>query len=752
MRFEQTEEEIGPSVELLSQEENVFMLIKKESRDKKILEQFTRDQQKEILEKQKILSSLAYFIGKDFQIPVELNESGKGWHWDFKNNIIRIDPKDLLEKPMDYLRFVISHEGGHRRISRTDFIPVEIWRQTGFSSLMNAIEDPRDNNFVASNYPRFAEQMKLAYELMIEEEKNENEKAKGNLGHQLRFKQAGWEFIKLWFKERMKKPLEISADLPDEIKEIVKKTMVPASDAWNVYPTKELADKGGILPSGEKIDGEEMIKEYAEQSYEIILEEIWPEFKKLVEKDLEDQKMSELLKDLQKVEQGESGEEKGSKDGEKEDGESGGGLPKELKDKLSSEEQKELEIAIEKAIEEVKKNVEKKEKAGEKQDEQDVGKPKSIDMDSLSPSLKKKIQDYIDSLSEEKKKELSEKAGKALKDFEKEIEKETEGKLTENPEEREKREKKEEEEKKSKKDSIDKENPENKADKEILEEKRKQKIKEESEKMLEKVRKSLEDGEDEYQKEMKRLAPQINSLKEKLAEIFQERRKRGIRTGFEEGEEIDVERRLQEKAKGVSIFESKAWRRTELPREKDYAISLLVDLSGSMNGEKINEAFETTILFTEVLNSLGIKTEILGFNNRLYEYQKFNDKLSSDIRKKIITMKGQVDLSGSEDNDDGWAVTETSKRLKVRKEKEKLLLVISDGEPDNSSGHDGPEYELGTVVEKIIKDGEIKIVGLGLGSSGVSAVKQFYPKHLLANSAEEMIERIGDLLLEVIKG
>jgi cobalamin biosynthesis protein CobT len=115
-------------------------------------------------------------------------------------------------------------------------------------------------------------------------------------------------------------------------------------------------------------------------------------------------------------------------------------------------------------------------------------------------------------------------------------------------------------------------------------------------------------------------------------------------------------------------------------------------------------------------------------------------------------MKGQVDLSGSEDNDDGWAVTETSKRLKVRKEKEKLLLVISDGEPDNSSGHDGPEYELGTVVEKIIKDGEIKIVGLGLGSSGVSAVKQFYPKHLLANSAEEMIERIGDLLLEVIKG
>lgn len=47
--------------------------------------------------------------------------------------MIRIDPKDLLEKSMDYLRFVISHEGGHRRISRTDFIPLEEWRQPGFS-------------------------------------------------------------------------------------------------------------------------------------------------------------------------------------------------------------------------------------------------------------------------------------------------------------------------------------------------------------------------------------------------------------------------------------------------------------------------------------------------------------------------------------------------------------------------------------------------------------------------------------------
>ena len=105
-----SEVEFGDSYEKLEDEHNQENIV------------FTPEQQQEIETKRRILSSLAFFIGKDFQIPVELNEPGKGWHWDFQKNIIRIDPKDLLEKPMDYLRFVISHEGGHRRISRTEFI------------------------------------------------------------------------------------------------------------------------------------------------------------------------------------------------------------------------------------------------------------------------------------------------------------------------------------------------------------------------------------------------------------------------------------------------------------------------------------------------------------------------------------------------------------------------------------------------------------------------------------------------------
>ena len=781
----------GPKPEL------VYEALRKNP-EEEILIQFTEEEQKEILRKKRILSSLAYFIGKDFRIPIELGlptqDCPSGWRQGNKadgSRFLQMNAHDLLHKSEDFLRFVVSHEAGHARISRLGFIPLEVWRQQGFSFLMNAIEDPRDNNFLAESSPGFLEQMKSVYESQFEQEEQMKLRAKESLGYHPRFMQAGFEFIRLWFKEKTKKDMEISSDLSEEIKEIIKRTLESAKNAWWSYPTKSEADSGGVLPNGQQTDGESVIVEFAKQVYNTILEEIWPEFQKLIEKDKEDQKMSELLKDLQKGKQGkQKKEESGESDSESGEDGGDGGIPKELKDRLSSEEQKELEEAISKAIDEAKKDAKKTKESQEGQSEngeetkgekiesedggkegengqsedgdggqvsesQSVGKPKVIDIDSLSPSLKNKIKEYIDSLSENKKKELTQKAEKALKEFEEEINKEIEGKLTENPEERKQREDREKDSK-SREEKGDKEDDESQPEEQRQDEKegeeRRKQIERDSLEILNNVKKGLEGQTDEYQREMTRLLPQIKALKEKLAEIFQERRKRGIRSGFEEGEEIDVERRFQEKAKGISIFESKAWRRTELPREKDYAITLLVDLSGSMQGEKINEAFEATILFTEVLNSLGIKTEILGFNVRLYEYQKFSDRFSNEIRKKIITMKNQVKLPGMEDNDDGWAVTETAKRLEGRKEREKLLLVISDGEPDNSRGHDGPEYELGSVVGEITKSGKVKIVGLGLGSSGISAVRQFYPKHLLANSAEEMIEKIGDLLLEVIKG
>ncbi len=142
-----------------------------------ILTGFSPEEQKLIRERMRFLSLIPNHIGKDFEMVVELNTPGEGWHWNFAINHVRVDPKDLLEKPLDWCRQTMAHEGGHRRVSRTDFIPKDVWGQPGFSSMMNAIEDPRMENFVSEAYPPYRKLQKTAYEHDLESEKRMKEVA-----------------------------------------------------------------------------------------------------------------------------------------------------------------------------------------------------------------------------------------------------------------------------------------------------------------------------------------------------------------------------------------------------------------------------------------------------------------------------------------------------------------------------------------------------------------------------------------------
>ncbi|MFA6416316.1 MAG: hypothetical protein WCW56_02415 [Candidatus Paceibacterota bacterium] len=713
------------SKEAIKPETPEVLFYQDNQREEKILEQFSPEQAETIKAKQKILSSLAYFIGRDFSIPVELNDPGAGWHWDFKANIIRIDPKDLLEKPMDFLRFVIAHEGGHRRISRTEFIPMQEWQEKGFSFLMNSIEDPRDNNFVADNYPVFADQMAVAYEPEFDIEEKSKDKALGQLGYTPRFMQAGFEYIKQWYRQRQNQDQKISPDLPPEVQAVLGKTLESASRSWWLYPAKAEAD-----------ESEDTIKRYAQASYRVNREEIWPEFKKLVEQDLADQKMEEFIKDMQK-EQAEGSKKEPST----------GSIPQELKDKLTPEEVADLESALDKAM----SDQEAKGEAGE-QKESASGEPKSpseaggrpIPLDSLPPELKQKIKDFIESLPEDQKKELAEKAAKALADFEKELNEEVAGKLADSPEKKEAREQEDRDNhaKEPGDESVEEEKDGDKIEKETARKKSLSKLRSELERIMEK-------DQGAYEKARREVMPIVNKLTDELREIFRERRKVKHEAGHKSGPKISIVKRIREIAKGILPMESRAWEKREAPAEKDYAISLLVDLSGSMRGEKITETFKAVVVLAEVLNKLSVMTEILGFNDRLYEYQKFKERLSPEIRSKMGTLASEVQSPRAEWNDDGWALGEASARLAQRREREKFLVVLSDGIPEPSSAHGGLAYDLSRVIEGIEKTGEQKLVGLGIGPN-TDHVAGFYRHHLANVGLAEMASRLADLLKELI--
>lgn len=663
-----------------------------------ILAGFSEAERTNILHKQKVLSSLGYFIGKDFDMPILLNSPGAGWHWNFKENHIKIDPKDLLEKPLDYLRFVISHEGGHRRISRTEFIPEEVWKQPGFSFMMNAVEDPRDNNFVAEAYPKFREQMNVAYTLDTQFEEEAKNAAKTKLGTVPRFLQAGHEYIKQWFNETNGKPFVVDESLPKDVREAVEKTLAAAQESWWRYPSKEEAD-----------ESEETISRYANASYRINLEKIWPEFKKLVDEDVKDQQTKKALDDMQKSVEPQESKEKG--DGEKGEPQQGnGGIPQELKDKLTPQEARELG--------------EKMEIAKDSQ-----GKPGPIDPSSLSPELKKKIEEYVDSLPQEVKDELERRAREAIRELEEEINKAIRAKLAKGEKEPE---------------SSQPEPAESPA----KSDKQRTDIPDVSD-----VRKKLESllapNPEAYDTVMREVLPLINRLENDLREIFVARQARAWDSGHKFGKKIDLKRRIQEKAKDISAFESRAWQKREAPSEKDYAITLLVDLSGSMRGTKITETFKAVVVLAEVLNALSIKTEILGFNDRIHDFQDFGIRLTDDMRRKMGVMLQEVNSSRAQYNDDGWALKEASARLAREDAEEKFLIALSDGIPEESVAHRGAEFDLHKVVDEILETTDQKLVGLGIGS-GTEHVSKYYPHSLADVPVKEMAEKLADLIRDVI--
>lgn len=682
-----------------------------------IISRFEPSQQVEIRQKLQILSSIGYFIGKDFQIPVELGEPGSGWSWNFKDNIIRTDPIDLIKKPMDYLRYLISHEAGHRRVSRTDFIPKEIWEQPGFSSMMNFIEDPRVDNFVAEAYPRFRDQLNINYQSLINTQDKVEQKAKADLGTLPRFVRAGLEYIKHWYRETSgtttQVPIE-DQDISEDIKSVITKTIDSARDSWLRYPSREEANKD-----------EGLIEQYAKVSYEINRDEIWPEFKKLVDQDVEDQKLEEFLKENKT-----DGDGSGRQD-----------LPQDLKKKLSDEEQRQLEEAL-------------KLEEAEPSEENSSQNSDSVDLDSLSEELKQKIKDYIDSLPDDVKEELLKKAIQSINDFEKKFNEELEGKLSDNPEKKsdsdsedlssDKREPDHDSEKKESETlSPDKTLPESESTK------KKQVKSEDLRKFEEFIQQILKSEENSYEKIRSQVLPLIDNLENDLREIFVERRAHKWETGYKSGRRIDIKKRIQEKAKALPVVESKSWQKRELPQEKDYAISLLVDLSGSMREGKIEETFKGVVVLTEVLNRLSINIEILGFNSELYEYQKFKQNSSQQMRDHMTNMLSEVDSSAAGNTDAGWALKQASERLMCQKEAEKFLIILTDGKPSESFDHSGPKYDLKKIITGIIKETDQKLVGLGIGE-GTGHVEEYYPNSIANIRVEEMSDKLAGVIRDAI--
>ena len=181
----------------------------------------------------------------------------------------------------------------------------------------------------------------------------------------------------------------------------------------------------------------------------------------------------------------------------------------------------------------------------------------------------------------------------------------------------------------------------------------------------------------------------------------------------------------------------------------DLVVQILVDCSGSMDGEKSYICSQSLVCFVEALNRLGVPFQVSGFTtsyeegvgcaNSILMVKDFDDPLpdvrgffaafdSSNKRAFVQSYNGKAFEPLWNSNLDEIAIKVLHPMLMDRQERDKLLIVLSDGQTCGDSN------ALADVVKEVINDG-VATFGVGICSNSVA---DYYPQHVILRSTSEL--------------
>ena len=179
---------------------------------------------------------------------------------------------------------------------------------------------------------------------------------------------------------------------------------------------------------------------------------------------------------------------------------------------------------------------------------------------------------------------------------------------------------------------------------------------------------------------------------------------------------------------------------------KNSAVELLLDCSGSMSGSKYAIGSACVVALNETLTALQIEHEILGFtsNNRLitYVFKPYGKRVSKETMTDIMSSQ-QVNMHY---NCDGDSILYAAERLLNRKEDRKLLIVLSDGSPCGANSGNADKY-LKKVCNDIETKTPIDLVGIGVTTD---VVKRYYKHHCVVNDPEDLDMVLFNVLKEFL--
>lgn len=251
-------------------------------------------------------------------------------------------------------------------------------------------------------------------------------------------------------------------------------------------------------------------------------------------------------------------------------------------------------------------------------------------------------------------------------------------------------------------------------------------VKESLEKLKERETGLTKEERERYEEYFAEVKKYVGLLVEKLDEVFPPQEEAEWEGGQRRGKRVDTKKLAREIPTGHGrVFEKK-----DVPEIKEAAFTLLVDVSGSMQGNKIEEALKAAMLMAEAFSRKGIPFEILAFHEKLLELKQFEDEYFGKKKLELMRVLQEVGTSHARYNDDGYAVDGAARRLQKRllaNDAQGALIIFSDGRPEPSSVHSGSEWELHDIVNKWSR--QVPLIGVGVGPGMESTIKEYYGKN-----------------------
>ncbi|NEW06515.1 hypothetical protein GK047_10880 [Paenibacillus sp. SYP-B3998] len=189
----------------------------------------------------------------------------------------------------------------------------------------------------------------------------------------------------------------------------------------------------------------------------------------------------------------------------------------------------------------------------------------------------------------------------------------------------------------------------------------------------------------------------------------------------------------------------------------DAAFALLVDCSASMY-DKMDETKLGLVLFHETLRELRIPHEVVGFwedADRVTEQEAPNlFQVAVDFGSSCASGRGAalLQLEPQQDNRDGFAIRRMCDRLLRRQERQRVLLVFSDGEPSASNYNDVGILDTYEAVLQARRLG-IEVISVFLANGTVHETQQITMRNIYGRSSIVVpnIEELPQQLVPILR-